>query len=71
MSAQRPSLVVLDAECAHGGQLARVNVRRDGTQWLVEGSYRCSHECRRAESRDAQPVSVVDTNGGVRWPSMN
>ena len=66
-----PRLVVLDAECAHGARLTAVGITRRGNEWVVTGSYDCSHSCERSHRGGAQPVAVVDTEGAVRWPSIN
>ena len=67
----QPALVVVDAECVHGGRLRSVDVQRTAGKWSVDAKYDCAQGCARSQATDGHPASVIDTEGTERWPSLN
>ena len=60
-------LVVVFAECAHGGCVEAVAVQQAHGEWSVVTRYACAEGCSDRETLDSMPANVVDTEGAVRW----
>jgi hypothetical protein len=60
-------LIVIFAECPHGGRIEAVSVQQAHGTWTVEAVYDCDERCTEKEVSAEMPANVVDTSGAVHW----